>query len=294
MTTSIRTLRAFYSIIAVAICIAFFGGAMPLVSAAPPTGIPSSAVPLKSDGEVPLVAWVDGNHMFVPVNDSTTSTQLTIPRLANVAQDVQWLSEESSRFSVQSEPNYWVVNVGKAPENKPAVVQFTLDSPARVFDVELVTKPTSENMILLPAQMAITRGEKLRFEPQPHKNTVGYWANEKDTAEWKFEVKEAGTYGIDILQGCGTGHGGSTVALQVASSKLTFEVQETGHFQNFIWRTLGSVQLPVSEKSSLRLVPLKKAGGAVMDVRAVRLSPVGAERSFASELADPDALPKTN
>jgi hypothetical protein len=43
---------------------------------------------------------------------------------------------------------------------------------------------------------------------------------------------------------------------------------------------------------TLKLVPRSKPGGAVMDVRAVRLSLPGTQRSFESELAAPDALLK--
>jgi hypothetical protein len=84
------------------------------------------------------------------------------------------------------------------------------------------------------------------------------------------------------------------VQLQIENQTLSFDVQETGHFQNFIWRTIGTVQLTKADTTQLAIVPQKKPGGAVMDVRAVRLVPAGAKRSFDSELADPNALPKVN
>ena len=82
--------------------------------------------------------------------------------------------------------------------------------------------------------------------------------------------------------------------LQVADQSLDFVVEETGHFQNFIWRTLGSIKLVASdakEPTTLTLTPQTKPGGAVMDVRAIRLCPKGSTRTFESELADAKSLP---
>ena len=293
MLLIVTALRKVAFLIATAITATVCTGVIPIVSATPPEGVPASAAPLTVEGKFPLDAWVIDNLLYVPVADSTSTTGLTIPRLANIVLSVHWLSDESTKLSVQPEPDHWVIKVGKAPENKPAIVEFTLDSSARAFDSSILAEPSSENLILLPAQIATTRGENLRFEPQPHKNTIGYWSQVRDTAEWQFRVKTAGMYEIDILQGCGKGHGGSSVELQVASTKLNFEVQETGHFQNFIWRKIGTVQLSESENATLRLVPLTKAAGAVMDVRAVRLCPAGMTRSFTPELADPESLPES-
>ena len=193
---------------------------------------------------------------------------------------------------LQPEPDHWIIRHGKPPAADGDVLIINLDAPPLVFDGSAVTRATKAGMIFLPAKLATTAGDNLRYEPQPHKNTVGYWSNVKATAEWKLSTSQKGSYEIDILQGCGTGYGGSTVEMQIGNESRSFVVEETGHFQNFVWRTVGTVELPVDETVTLKLVPKSKPGGAVMDVRAVRLSRPGTERSFESELAAPDALPK--
>ena len=88
-----------------------------------------------------------------------------------------------------------------------------------------------------------------------------------------------------------TGH---SLKFQVGDESLEFVVEETGHFQNFIWRTLGSIKLAANDAkgpTTLSLTPQTKPGGAVMDVRAIRLCPKGSTRAFESELADPKSLP---
>jgi hypothetical protein len=195
-------------------------------------------------------------------------------------------------ISLQPEPDHWIIRHGKPPVESGDVLIITFDAPPIVFEGSSVINAANDGLIFLPAKLATTSGENLRYEPQPHKNTVGYWSNVNATAEWKLMASQEGSYEIDILQGCGTSHGGSTVEIQIGKESRSIVVEETGHFQNFIWRTVGTVELPAEEVITLKLTPKSKPGGAVMDVRAVRLSPPGAKRSFESELAAPDALPK--
>ncbi|MBX9792349.1 MAG: sulfatase-like hydrolase/transferase [Pirellulales bacterium] len=126
--------------------------------------------------------------------------------------------------------------------------------------------------IRLHAQDAIVHGQSLRFEPEPHKNVLGYWTNAADWAEWEFDVASAGTYEVEVQQGCGQGNGGSDVVIEVEGQSLPFVVQETGHFQSMILRIIGELELSAG-KHRLAVKPIKKLGAAVMDLRRVVLRP---------------------
>jgi hypothetical protein len=76
---------------------------------------------------------------------------------------------------------------------------------------------------------------------------------------------------VQILQGCGKGQGGSEVAVVVGEEKVLFTVEDTGHFQNFKRRTIGTLTLTAPGRHTLRIQPVRKAKNAVMDVRQVRL-----------------------
>ena len=261
-----------------------------------PSGVPESAEPLSGWKAKDIGAWRDGDYLFLILGKEPTDGLVKIPRLACVIRRIHWLDDPDMELKLQPEPAVWVIKAEpsskiEASSGSRLVLLLTLDAPARVFDENIVCVPNADGIIVLPAKNAVTHGETLRFEPQPHKNTVGYWSNESDFAEWHFNLKAAGKHEIDILQGCGKGHGGSKVSCKTESGTLEFQVQETGHFQNFIWRTIGTLELNDTEHSSLSLIPVHKSAGAVMDVRAVRIVPVGTERSFESELADPDSLP---
>ncbi len=74
-------------------------------------------------------------------------------------------------------------------------------------------QPARDGSFTLPAHHARVFGEKLQFEPLPHKNTVGYWVNPADYARWRFSGATAESYRVLVYQGCGGGQGGSTVSL---------------------------------------------------------------------------------
>jgi len=131
--------------------------------------------------------------------------------------------------------------------------------------------PASGDVRLL-AKDAQVHGEKLRYEPQPQKNTLGFWVRAEDWASWDFDVPKAGRYEVEVLQGCGNA-GGAEVNVEAGGQTLRFTVTGTGHFQNFAQRTIGIVELPAG-RQTLAVKPQTKPGNAVMDLRRVVLRPV--------------------
>lgn len=117
-------------------------------------------------------------------------------------------------------------------------------------------------------------GVQVQYEPRPEKNTVGYWTNPTDRVSWTFTLTRPGKFQVEILQGCGKGQGGSDVELIVAGQVLPFVVEDTGHFQNFVPRTIGTVILKQAGRYAVEVRPIRKAGIAVMDLRQVRLTPI--------------------
>jgi len=136
----------------------------------------------------------------------------------------------------------------------------------------------ADGSILLHSRSAVVHGTTLRFEPMPFKNTLGWWGRLEDWASWSFTVDRAGDYEIELTQGCGRGHGGSSVDLVVDDRTIPFTVEETGHFQNFVVRRPGRVTL-ASGAHTFVVKPRTKPGGAVMDLRQIRLVPAIGEAS---------------
>jgi arylsulfatase A len=131
--------------------------------------------------------------------------------------------------------------------------------------------------VMLHAREATVHGEKLRYEPEAHKDTLGYWVNPSDWAEWQFTAPVTGDYSVEILQGCGTGSGGAEVELRCGDQMVRFTVEETGHFQRFIPRGVGRLTLASDHPSTLEVRPVKKPNAAVMDLRRITLRGVASE-----------------
>jgi arylsulfatase A len=134
-------------------------------------------------------------------------------------------------------------------------------------------RPQTNGSILLHARNAVVHGESLRFEPQPNKETLGYWTVQSDWAHWDFEVPRDGQYRLEASQGCGRGSGGAEVEFAVADQNVSMKVRDTGGFQNFVDRDLGVVRLTAG-LHKLTVKPRTKPGAAVMDLREVRLTPI--------------------
>ncbi len=127
--------------------------------------------------------------------------------------------------------------------------------------------------IVLPASTVDVHGSMLRFEPLPHKATLGYWVRPDDWASWEFDVKKPGEFAVEALVGCGKGSGGSVVEFRVDDQALKFTVPVTGGFQVFVKQAIGRARLDRAGRHRLEIRAISKPGPAVMDVREVRLVP---------------------
>lgn len=124
-----------------------------------------------------------------------------------------------------------------------------------------------------PEDLSELGGPTLRYEPDEKKNTLGYWTKVEDWASWNIDVRQAGTYDVSVLQGCGKDSGGAEVDIGIGDQSLTFVVEDTGHFQNFKWRDVGKIAIEKPGQYVLTVKPKSKPGVAVMDLRQIVLRP---------------------
>ena len=140
-------------------------------------------------------------------------------------------------------------------------------------------RQSPDGSVTLHGRDATVRGTMLRWEPAEKKQTLGFWTRATDAAEWTFSIDTTGTFDVEVLQGCGTGQGGSDMAIDVdpgqsQAARLAFVVEDTGGFQAFKPRIIGRVTLGAAGEHVLRIQPKKIAKAAACDIRQVRLVPV--------------------
>ena len=136
----------------------------------------------------------------------------------------------------------------------------------------------ADGSITLRAETAEVHGVMIRYEPLPHKDTIGYWVRKDDWVRWDFVVEKPGRFEVEMLSGCGTDSAGSEVAFTTAGQTLVTTIAATGGFNQFEPRTIGTVQIGRPGRYTLSVKPRTKPGRAVMDLRRVRLLQKGSKR----------------
>ncbi len=234
----------------------------------------AQTLPVSNDWGTVSIAGQDA--VSIRIDNVPANRTIKFPRLFNPIGDITHEGKAVKGLKFKPLVEDWAMTLPPGME-KTTLQLVTLGSPLLPVTPPVVQE-LSAGGFDLPAHLAMPYGEMLRYEPQPHKNTIGYWVNEKDYADWLVQVKTPGTFHVEILQGCGTGQGGSEVAVSIIKGKkilssAPFIVQDTGHFQNFKWRRIGKVQIDKESIHTVRIHALKKAKNAVMDVRKIRLVP---------------------
>jgi hypothetical protein len=142
-----------------------------------------------------------------------------------------------------------------------------------------VTQPTTrpltqspDGSILLHSRDATIHGSTVRYESKPEKNTIGFWTKKEDWVSWDFQVTKPCKFHVLILQGCGKGSGGAEVEFTIGSQTVKHTVEDTGGFQKFVERDIGTLELAAGTHT-LTVKPVTKPGLAVMDLRQVVLKP---------------------
>lgn len=159
-----------------------------------------------------------------------------------------------------------------APMPDPLATVVVVDFNQPPTFTHPTVQPGPDGVLVAHAKDAVVFGKNLRYEPEPNKNTLGYWTLPGDWARWSMVETKKGTYDVEVLQGCGKGSGGSEVEFHIGSTVLPMVVQDTGHFQNFVPRAIGRVQ--VEGGVEIKVVVKNKKGVAVMDLRQITLKPV--------------------
>jgi arylsulfatase A-like enzyme len=183
-------------------------------------------------------------------------------------------------YDLKTDPGESTNLVDRFPEKAVRLAARLRDLRQSVGASEMRANPdyvpnpqAADGSVTLPAKTADVHGVMVRFEPLPHKNTLGYWVRADDWVSWDFEIAKPGSFRVEILQGCGTGSGGSEVDFSIAGKTLPVVVEETGGFQKFVRREIGSVTIEQPGRHTLTVKPRTKPGVAVMDLREVRLVP---------------------
>ena len=191
----------------------------------------------------------------------------------------EWQRDEM--FNLQNDPGERNNLAGREGVAQKELSEL-LDAELKHFSAPMMTPnthfptpitPQASGVYRLHARDAKVKATMMHYEPQPHKNTLGSWGKGEDGASWSLATQAGGEFTVEVLQGCGSGNGGCTIAIEAAGQEVTFVVEETGNFQNFTRRNIGTIKLPAQSNVELSVKVKKKPTAYVMDLRQIRLIP---------------------
>ena len=116
-------------------------------------------------------------------------------------------------------------------------------TPRKVFAnnaPELINQESS-GVITLPASAAEVYGPSLVFE-QRYRN-LGHWGNQRDRAEWRFQVQKEGQFDLWINWALQQDTVGSSISLGVGQREISGAVPDTGTWDDYKWAKLATLSL---------------------------------------------------
>lgn len=246
-----------------------------------PPGIDPGAARMPDLETVYVKVFGKENRLWLVLNAKALAEQkAVIPRLCSPIRSIGWSGSSREEIKFAPEPDEWVFSwkAAAGAEGKPEelAIDVVLERPPTLLANAPSALAAADGSVLLHAYQAKTVGEKLRYEPQWYKNTVGYWTVPSDYATWELTIDQPGEFSVAVLQGCGQGQGGSQASLSLRKgdavvAQLEFTTIDTGHFQNFRWNHLGKLTIDEAGSYQLRLEAKRIAKAALFDARMIHL-----------------------
>jgi alpha-L-fucosidase len=199
---------------------------------------------------------------------------LTVPGLKNGVTGAYLISDDRKvplPYSMDDgNVRVLVANV-KAPSKIASVIVLEIEGKPEVLPYAITQ--AADGSVALPAEEAIIHGNTAKCQPGNGRQNIGYWTNASDWVSWDFTVKTPGKFNVEIAQACIPGDAGSEYTLAVDDQTVEGKVEDTGDWNKFVVRTLGTITLSNAGRYTISVKPTKMPHGAVMNLESITLKP---------------------
>ncbi len=144
------------------------------------------------------------------------------------------------------------------------------EQPA-VVDTADTTQQFADGTWAFVASDAKMHGQRAALESHPGSFRIGFWTNPDDFITWDYTATRWGMYEVAVTYSLAGGKG-SDITVAIGDAKATGTIKPTESWWHYKTARLGRVYLPDAGKKTLT-VRGTKTGGAVMNLKAVILSP---------------------
>jgi alpha-L-fucosidase len=215
--------------------------------------------------------------LYLHVFDWPKDGQLVVPGLKNQVKQAYSLADAHNNAKAQlldvasSEEGVTIKVPQEAPDKIASVIVLEIEGTPEV--APYVPLQATDGSVALPAEEAVIHGQTAKCQPGNGRQNIGYWTNASDWVSWDFAVNAPGEFNVEITQACLSGDAGSEYAVSVGDKTLQGKVEDTGDWNKFVVRTLGSITLEKAGRYTLSVKPTNMPHGAVMNLESLTLKP---------------------
>jgi len=211
--------------------------------------------------------------LYLHVFDWPSDGKLVVPGLRSKVTRAYLLADKDKPRRIdQGDEQVRVAVPPEMPDPMDTVVVLEIEGEPDVAPVYIEQSP--DGSVVLKAVEATVHGDVAQYESGGGKDNVGYWTTAKDYVSWEFRVDKPATFKIGITYACASGSAGSEYRVSVGGKTLNGTVRGTGDWTDFVTEELGTVELAAQGRYTLTVTPVRMPRGAVMNLRAIQLSPV--------------------
>jgi alpha-L-fucosidase len=210
-----------------------------------------------------------GATLYLHVFSWPADGKLLVPGL-KTQPDKAWLLADKTPVSFTCSGDGVTLSV---PVNAPDPISSTVVLKLKSVKIEIeqpVIAQSADGLIVLPATEARTHGDQLRYESGEHRDSLGFWVNPADWADWEFSVSKPGKFELSAEI---ASMGRSALEIKVGSQKARGETPATGDYGKFERVKLGTLEIKSSGKATLALHAVQE-GWSPVNVKSLRLQPM--------------------
>ena len=223
---------------------------------------------------------VKGNTLYVHVFEWDGPVRL--PGLKSRVKSVRLVDARLGqvRHTVETEGDatVLVIEPPASPDLVATVIAVECDGPPKVEPTAAVAAgalvaQAADGRIVLPAAKAEIHGAKAKYESGGGKDNIGYWVDENDWVAWTVKVEKPGTFEVEVTYAAAPDSGGATYEVYAGEHKVSGKVEATGGWTDFKTVRLGTLDIFGAGTVTVSVKPQTKPNLAVMNLKAVTLTP---------------------
>ena len=136
-------------------------------------------------------------------------------------------------------------------------------------------------IITVRADTAKIHGPNIKYEKvdKPgidYRDNIGFWGSKDAYVTWDVTVPQPGAYQVEITYSAPAATGGE-YTVEVAGKKLKAKTEDTGGWEKFAPRTIGTLKIAKAGPATITVRPVTSPkGGGLMNLQSVTLKRTGA------------------